>query len=80
METLESQRYQLTEAEETIAACLGHAYAHALGHRDNPESRVEAVWDMKDRVVLEFQLERPKFNRDTFIERIQHHFERASGL
>lgn len=77
---LESPRYQLTEVEDTIAACLGHAYKAAQMASKNSEDRADAVWDVKDRLVLELRLARPEFNSDVFVERIQHYYELAEGF
>ncbi len=76
---LESPKYQLTECEDMIAACIGHAYAKARNASKDSEARMDAVWDVKNRLVLEMRLNRATFNSDVFIQRVQHHFELATG-
>lgn len=79
-EPLESPRYQLTEVEDMIAACVGHAYKAAQMASKDSDAKVDGVWDLKDRLELELSLMRPTFNHDVFTQRIQHHFELANGF
>jgi hypothetical protein len=73
-------RYTLTETEDMIAACLGHAYKAAQQSPRDSEARADAVWDVKHRLTLELSLARPTFNSDSFVAAIQRHYELASGF
>jgi hypothetical protein len=78
-EQLESPRYQLNRYEDMIAACIGHAYKAAQMSGKDGEAKVDAVWDVKDRLVVEMRLERPTFNSDVFGQRVQYWFEQSNG-
>ena len=78
-QNLESPRYQLNDYEDMIAACVGHAYKAAQMSGKDSEARVDGVWDLKDRMVVEMRLMRSTFNSDVFTERVQYWFEQATG-
>ena len=69
----------MTEKDyDLIAACVGAAYKQAQ-MSDEPEVRASAIWDLKERLVLELRLDNPRFNSDTFISRVQYWYEKHTG-
>ncbi len=65
---------------DTIAACIGSAYRAAAQATRDLEARTNAVRDLENRIVLECQLENPRFDADLFAERVQWWSDRASVL
>lgn len=57
---------------ETIACCIGHSFKYAMSHRNQPYCAAAArqVADLRDRLMLEFEFDNPRFSKDKFIRYI----------
>jgi hypothetical protein len=74
-----TQRQIRSRDIDMMAACLGAAYKAAQLHSDNPDARADAVWDVKQRIVNELQLDDPRFDSDKFIARVQYWYHAHTG-